>query len=162
MYANETPSPQFFEFDPSATIVIANRAMDTFSEDYGKPTEVTAEYVSQAIRDRWVKTNAYDRNQSDIQKIADFVRNTAEETDNEEVIEVLTELADILGINLTKTYTVSLTFSVEATIELPIGRDSDEIDADDFDLSLEYNNYGAEMPDWDLTDRTIDYIQASN
>ena len=162
MYQSHNPADNPLVYNPEATIVIADRACDTYSTEYGKPTEVNAEYVSQAIRDRWVRTNAYDRVQSDIQKIADFVRNTAGETDNEEVIEVLTELADILGINLTKTYTVSLTFSVEATIELPIGRDSDEIDADDFDLSLEYNNYGAEMPDWGLTDRTIDYIQAFN
>lgn len=161
MYANENLSPQFESFDPNATIVIADRAMDWQAETYGKGVTLDAETISARLRDGWVARNAYESQLKIVQDAIRAVRDAADEAESDEMIEFLGDLANILKITLTKSYKVSLTFSVDAVVDLPIGSDDSDVDADDFQLYLEYNNYDCELTDFDVTYRNIDDIDSA-
>jgi hypothetical protein len=159
---SQTTTPTLLVFNPDAKIVIADRAKDSIREDFGIPVEVSAEYLSQALRDRWFKSNNYDAANVKISKVIAAVKEAAAESDSEELNEFLQDLANILHISLTKTYRVSLTFSVDAEIELPIGSDESEVDADDFNIVLEYNNYDGELTDWETTDTRLDSCEPNS
>jgi hypothetical protein len=160
MYQIHTPTD--ISFVPDAKIVLANRAMETNATDFGKAYLASAEEISNSLRSGYLNGIYHDKAKNQIASVISAVKETAAETDSEELIEFLETLAKILNITLTKTYKVSITFSVDAEIELPLGSDESDVDADDFSLYLEYNNYDCDLSDWEVTDRTIDYIEASN
>jgi len=146
-------------FDPSATIVIADRAMEFNDTNYGKSVEMTAEDISNKLRSGYLHNRNYEARTKQISSAISAIRDTAAETDNEELIEFLQELADILNITLTKSYRVALSFSAYAEVELPLGTDSDEITYDDFEIELSSSNSDVELRDWELSDSQIDYIE---
>ena len=156
---SQTSTPTPLVFNPDAKIVIADRAKDSIREDFGIPVEVSAEYLSQALRDRWFKSRNLDAAEAKISKVIAAVKEAAADTDDVDLTEFLGDLANILHISLTKTYKVALTFSVDAEIELPIGFDDSEVDADDFTIHLEYNGCDADLTDWDITESRLDSIE---
>ena len=155
MYANETPSPQFFEFDPRATIVIADRMMDSFSDEYGKPTLMTAEEISGKLRSGWVNQNAFSNEHQTILTICNAVRQAAQDPEDVDVSEFIQELADILKINLTRRVRVELSMQVTAIVDLPFDEDINDICSSDFGINgVEYSGEG-DLYDWEMEDTEL-------
>lgn len=148
-------------FSPDAKIVIANRECELNDGNYDKPIQMNAEDISNKLRTGYLYNKNYEQRTKQISSVISAVKEAAGETDSEELIEFLHDLANILNITLTKTYKVSLTFSVDAEIELPLGSDESDVDADDFTVMLEYNNYDGELTDWDTTDVRLDDCDTS-
>jgi len=86
------------------------------------------------------------------------LENTIEEflkshiADNEDAsVDDMKELAESLGIELTKTITIKFTAEVEVEVTVPIDADLDDVDENDFTVSAEFDG----KTDWEVQDTNI-------
>ena len=72
--------------------------------------------------------------------------------DNEDAsVDDMKELAESLGIELTKTITIKFTAEVEVEVTVPLDADLDDVDENDFTVSAEFNG----KTDWEVEDTNI-------
>ena len=72
--------------------------------------------------------------------------------DNEDAsVDDMKELAESLGIELTKTITIKFTAEVEVEVTVPIDADLDDVDENDFTVSAEFDG----KTDWEVQDTNI-------
>lgn len=92
--------------------------------------------------------------QRELRKVVDtveeFIKEHVKESDSASV-EELTELAEELNIELTKTISVTFTVEVEAEITVPLDFDEDDITDGDFDINVDFNGNYTDVDCDDIT-----------
>jgi len=133
-------------YDPTASIVI--RTGSLYNDTELKAMDAFA--VSCLHRDN--AANA--RKMSDYQtRIANartwFIENADDYGDED----WFTDLAELLGISLTKTVEVTVEVTYTNRIEVPINFDAENLDSSDFSISVEYDGEGETVgyDDYDVT-----------
>jgi hypothetical protein len=94
--------------------------------------------------------SAREKNQvlsSTLDKAANWVREGIEgSTDPKETIEEYQDLIDILGVELTRKVEIEISVSWRGSIELPYGVEVEDLDVDDFDISIsQHNEYDSDI-----------------
>lgn len=129
-YTEATVSPFY---DPDASIVI----MD--GDDY---KSVTAAQVAHIYKYNGSLKTLNQRHSQNIVALEEYLKENIEDLDDH-----AEEIAKIFDLELTKELTVHLTFTVEATVSVPVNY---EVDEDDFQLSLSESNTDMELLDWNV------------
>lgn len=140
-------------FDPQAKIVLAKRPL-AYDHDY-QPFESSAYDLSNTLSSLESVKAQRDYYQGLISKVRDFLFDTA--AAEGELSTELSEVAEILDIELTKTVTVTFAVTeVSFDILVPIGTSADEITEDSFRINIEYTgDYDVESAEegyiWDFS-----------
>lgn len=129
-----TPTPEALVYDPNAYVVVRNV--------YETPIKVPAhevEYLTKEL-DR-VKAVVADYSRK-IANVEEYLNDNLEELD-----EHATEIADKLGIDLTKEVEVTISVEITATVRIPASKDVEDLKYD-FDVTLDSNDYEVEIEDY--------------
>lgn len=113
--------------------------------------EARIEELANEVRGLSAQLNlAREKNQvlsSTLNKAENWVREQIEGSmDPKQTIEEFEGLIDILGIETTRKVEIEITVSWQGTIELPYGVEVDDLDVDDFDISIsQHNQYDSDI-----------------
>lgn len=113
--------------------------------------EARIEELANEVRGLSAQLNlAREKNQvlsSTLNKAENWVREQIEGSmDTKQTIEDLDGLIDILGVETTREVWVEIAVSWRGTIQLPYGVEVDELDIDDFDISIsQHNQYDSDI-----------------
>lgn len=123
-----------------------------------EPIELSREMLEARIQELTNQTwtlsadlnSAREKNQvlrSTLDKAENWVREEIEGSmDPKETIQQLEGLIDILGIETTRKVEIEITVSWQGSIELPYGVEVDDLDVDDFDISIsQHNQYESDI-----------------
>ena len=121
-------------YDPKATILVRKGYY------YGTPSDskFEVENADDISRTYWrldalQETN--NRNSRAQDKLKDYLVENFDEIGEEHA----TEIANILGIDLSKTIEVVFDVTIRATISVPVGKDVDDLSVYDFDIEISSN-----------------------
>lgn len=138
-------------YDPKATIVVRKGYY------YGTPSDskFDLENADDISRTYWrldalQETN--NRNSRAQDKVKDYLVENFDEIGEEHA----TEIANILGIDLSKEVEVEFTVTIKATISMPVNEDVSDLSVYDFDITLESNESKYEVQDFDADIDSID------
>lgn len=113
--------------------------------------EARIEELANEVRGLSAQLNlAREKNQvlsSTLNKAENWVRDEIEgSTDPKETIQELEGLIDILGVEMTRKVEIEITVTWQGSIELPYGVEVDDLDVDDFDISIsQHNQYDSDI-----------------
>jgi hypothetical protein len=84
-----------------------------------------------------------------INKAKDYITTAVKDGDLEASDEVVTELAEIFGWELTQEVNVTFTITAEGTLTIPLGKSVDDLSSSDFsiDITLDWDR---DREDWEL------------
>jgi hypothetical protein len=138
-------------YDPKATIVVRKGYY------YGTPSDskFDLENADDISRTYWrldalQETN--NRNSRAQDKVKDYLVENYDEIGEEHA----TEIANILGIDLSKEVEVEFTVTIKATISMPVNEDVSDLSIYDFDITLESNESKYEVQEFDADIDSID------
>jgi hypothetical protein len=138
-------------YDPKATIVVRKGYY------YGTPSDskFDLENADDISRTYWrldavQETN--NRNSKAQDKVKDYLVDNFDEIGEEHA----TEIANILGIDLSKEVEVEFTVTIKATISMPVNEDVSDLSVYDFDITLESNESKYEVQEFDADIDSID------
>ena len=138
-------------YDPKATIVVRKGYY------YGTPSDskFDLENADDISRTYWrldalQETN--NRNSRAQDKVKDYLVENYDEIGEEHA----TEIANILGIDLSKEVEVEFTVTIKATISMPVNEDVSDLSVYDFDITLESNESKYEVQEFDADIDSID------
>jgi hypothetical protein len=138
-------------YDPKATIVVRKGYY------YGTPSDskFDLENADDISRTYWrldalQETN--NRNSRAQDKVKDYLVENFDEIGEEHA----TEIANILGIDLSKEVEVEFTVTIKATISMPVNEDVSDLSVYDFDITLESNESKYEVQEFDADIDSID------
>ena len=138
-------------YDPKATIVVRKGYY------YGTPSDskFDLENADDISRTYWrldalQETN--NRNSRAQDKLKDYLVENFDEIGEEHA----TEIANILGIDLSKEVEVEFTVTIKATISMPVNEDVSDLSVYDFDITLESNESKYEVQEFDADIDSID------
>ena len=138
-------------YDPNAEMLIKKGYY------YGTPANaeyatVTADDISRTYwrLDALQETN--NRNSRAQDKLKDYLVENYDEIGEEHA----TEIANILGIDLSKEVEVEFTVTIKATISMPVNEDVSDLSVYDFDVTIESNESKYEVQEFDADIDSID------
>ena len=138
-------------YDPKATIVVRKGYY------YGTPSDskFDLENADDISRTYWrldalQETN--NRNSRAQDKVKDYLVENYDEIGEEHA----TEIANILGIDLSKEVEVEFNVTIKATISMPVNEDVSDLSVYDFDITLESNESKYEVQEFDADIDSID------
>ena len=138
-------------YDPKATILVRKGYY------YGTPSDskFDLENADDISRTYWrldalQETN--NRNSRAQDKVKDYLVENYDEIGEEHA----TEIANILGIDLSKEVEVEFTVTIKATISMPVNEDVSDLSVYDFDITLESNESKYEVQEFDADIDSID------
>ena len=138
-------------YDPKATIVVRKGYY------YGTPSDskFDLENADDISRTYWrldalQETN--NRNSRAQDKVKDYLVENYDEIGEEHA----TEIANILGIDLSKEVEVEFTVTIKATISMHVNEDVSDLSVYDFDITLESNESKYEVQEFDADIDSID------
>ena len=139
------------EYDPKATIVVRKGYY------YGTPSDskFDVENADDISRTYWrldAVTETNNRNSRAIDKVKDYLVENFDEISEEHA----TEIATILGIDLSKEVEVEFNVTIKATISMPVNEEVSDLSIYDFDITLESNESKYEVQDFDADIDSID------
>lgn len=138
-------------YDPKATIVIRKGYY------YGTPSDskFDLENADDISRTYW-KADALketnDRNSRAQDKVKDYLVENFDEIGEEHA----TEIANILGIELSKTIDVEFDVRIKATISIPVNEDVSDLSVYDFDIEISSNESKYDIEEYDADIDSID------
>jgi hypothetical protein len=138
-------------YDPKATIVVRKGYY------YGTPSDAkydleNADDISRAFWrvDALQSTNNSNSRAHD--KLKDYLVENFDEIGEEHA----TEIANIFGMDLSKTVDVEFNVTIKATISIPVNEDVSDLSVYDFDITLESNESRYEVDEFDADIDSID------
>jgi hypothetical protein len=138
-------------YDPKATLVVRKGYY------YGTPSDskFDLENADDISRTYWrldalQETN--NRNSRAFDKIKDYLVENYDEIGEEHA----TEIATILGIDLSKEIEVEFNVTIKATVSVPVNEDASDLSVYDFDITIESNESKYEIQDFDADIDSID------
>jgi predicted ATP-grasp superfamily ATP-dependent carboligase len=138
-------------YDPKATIVVRKGYY------YGTPSDskFDLENADDISRTYWrldalQETN--NRNSRAQDKVKDYLVENYDEIGEEHA----TEIANILGIDLSKEVQVEFIVTIKATVSMPVNEDVSDLSVYDFDITLESNESKYEVQEFDADIDSID------
>jgi hypothetical protein len=138
-------------YDPKATIVVRKGYY------YGTPSDskFDLENADDISRTYWrldavQETN--NRNSRAQDKVKDYLVENFDEIGEEHA----TEIANILGIDLSKEVEVEFTVTIKATVTMPVNEEVSDLSTYDFDVEISSNNNDYEIIDSDADIDSID------
>ena len=135
-----TPEP--LAYDSEAKIVI-NQSPSYYSQDLSLRT---AGELSRAWRDNATNETLIRQKRIEIEKVKEYL------VENYDDLELhADEIAELLGITLEKTVEVTFQVEITASITLPIGKDFDDLNEYDFEVTLESTDSDYTVEGYDST-----------
>ena len=138
-------------YDPKATIVVRKGYY------YGTPSDskFDLENADDISRTYWrldalQETN--NRNSRAQDKVKDYLVENYDEIGEEHA----TEIANILGIDLSKEVEVEFTVTIKATVTMPVNEEVSDLSTYDFDVEISSNNNDYEIEEFDADIDSID------
>lgn len=137
------------EYDPKATVIIKKGYYYASPEQSRYETE-NADDISRAFWRVDALTETNQRNSQAQDKLKDYLVENYEDIGEEHA----TEIANIFGIELSKTVEVVFDVTIRATVSIPVNKDVDDLSAYDFDIEISSNesDYEIEESDADIDD----------
>ena len=136
-------------YDPKATMLVRKGYY------YGTPSEARyeVENADDISRTFWrvdALTETNNRNSRAQDKLKDYLVENFDEIGEEHA----NEIANIFGIELSKTVEVIFDVTIRATVSIPVNKDVDDLSAYDFDIEISSNesDYEIEESDADIDD----------
>jgi hypothetical protein len=139
------------EYDPKATMLVRKGYY------YGTPSEARYEIenADDISRTFWrvdALTETNNRNSKAQDKLKDYLVENFEDIGEEHA----NEIAEIMGIELSKTIEVVFDVTIRATISVPVDKDVNDLSAYDFDIEISSNESEYEIEE---SDADIDSIR---
>jgi hypothetical protein len=138
-------------YDPKATIVVRKGYY------YGTPSDAKydLENADDISRTYWrleavQETN--NRNSRAFDKVKDYLVENFDEIGEEHA----TEIATILGIDLSKTVDVEFNVTIKATVSIPVNEDVSDLSVYDFDIEISSNESKYDIEEFDADIDSID------
>ena len=138
-------------YDPKATILVRKGYY------YGTPSDAKydLENADDISRTYWriealQETN--NRNSRAFDKVKDYLVENFDEIGGEHA----TEIATILGIDLSKSVEVEFNVTIKATITIPVNEEVSDLSTYDFDVEISSNNNDYEIEEFDADIDSID------
>jgi hypothetical protein len=138
-------------YDPKATILVRKGYY------YGTPSDskFEVENADDISRTYWrldalKETN--DRNSRAMDKLKDYLVENFDEIGEEHA----TEIANIFGMDLSKTVDVEFNVTIKATVSIPVNEDVSDLSVYDFDITIESNESKYEIEEYDSDIDSID------
>jgi hypothetical protein len=127
-------------YDPKATILVRKGYY------YGTPSDskFEVENADDISRTYWQKDalkETNDRNSRALDKVKEYLVENFDEIGEEHA----TEIAEILGIELSKTIEVVFDVTIRATISVPVDKDVEDLSVYDFDIEISSNESDYEI-----------------
>jgi hypothetical protein len=121
-------------YDPKATILIKKG----YYHESPANIEYSTENADDISRTYWrvgalQETN--NRNSRTVDAVKDYLVENYEDIGEEHA----TEIANLLGVDLSKTIEVVFDVTIRATISVPVGKDVDDLSVYDFDIEISSN-----------------------
>ena len=140
--ATVTPMPEPLVYDSEAKIVI-NNAHPYSTQDLSTRT---AGELSRAWRDNLTNQTLLQKKRIEVEKVKEYL------VENYDDLELhADEIAELLGITLEKTVEVTFQVEITASITLPIGKDFDDLNEYDFEVTLESTDSDYTVENYDST-----------
>ena len=139
------------EYDPNAKMVIKKGYYYSTSSN-AELLEVKADDVSRTYWQKDALQETNDRTSRAFDKIKDYLVENFDEIGEEHA----TEIANILGIELSKTIDVEFDVRIKATISIPVNEDVSDLSVYDFDITIESNESKYEIDEYDADIDSID------
>jgi hypothetical protein len=138
-------------YDPKATIVVRKGYYYATPSDAKYDLE-NADDISRAFWrvDALQSTNNSNSRAHD--KLKDYLVENFDEIGEEHA----TEIANIFGMDLSKTVDVEFNVTIKATISIPVNEDVSDLSVYDFDITLESNESRYEVDEYDADIDSID------
>jgi hypothetical protein len=138
-------------YDPKATIVVRKGYY------YGTPSDAkydleNADDISRAF---W-RVDALQSTNNSNSKAQDKLKDYLVENYDEIGEEHATEIANIFGMDLSKTVDVEFNVTIKATISIPVNEDVSDLSIYDFNITIESNESNYEILDFDADIDSID------
>ena len=143
-----TNEPAPLVYDPTATVVIRDR------EIFGDFIEVDAYTVTNEFSLSKNRLNELVVKREQIRNLESYLESAVAETTDSETLDLLKEIAEIFDIELTRTYSVTVTATHTFSVEVELG--GDEPDESDFTpeissyLFSDLNNLDSEITDFSV------------
>ena len=138
-------------YDPKATLIVRKGYY------YGTPSDskFEVENADDISRTYWrldalQETN--NRNSRAYDKVKEYLVENYDEIGEEHA----TEIANILGIDLSKTVDVEFTVTIKASISIPVNKDVSDLSTYDFDVEISSNESEYEIEEFDADIDSID------
>jgi hypothetical protein len=127
-------------YDPKATILVRKGYY------YGTPSDskFEVENADDISRTYWQKDalkETNDRNSRALDKVKEYLVENFDEIGEEHA----TEIAEILGIELSKTIDVVFDVTIRATVSVPVDKDVEDLSVYDFDIEISSNESDYEI-----------------
>ena len=139
------------EYDPNAKMVIKKGYYYSTSSN-AELLEVKADDVSRTYWQKDALQETNDRTSRAFDKVKDYLVENFDEIGEEHAIEI----ANILGIELSKTVDVEFDVRIKATISIPVNEDVSDLSVYDFDITIESNESKYEIEEYDADIDSID------
>ena len=139
------------EYDPNAKMVIKKGYYYSTSSN-AELLEVKADDVSRTYWQKDALQETNDRTSRAFDKIKDYLVENFDEIGEEHA----TEIANILGIELSKTIDVEFDVRIKATISIPVNEDVSDLSVYDFDIEISSNESKYEIDEYDADIDSID------
>lgn len=136
MYENNEATPA----QPAEPIELSREQLEARIEDLANEVRGLSAQLNLAREKNQVLS-------STLNKAENWVREQIEGSmDPKQTIEEFEGLIDILGIETTRKVEIEITVSWQGTIELPYGVEVDDLDVDDFDISIsQHSQYDSDI-----------------
>jgi hypothetical protein len=138
-------------YDPKATIVVRKGYY------YGTPSDAKydLENADDISRTYW-RLDALQETNNRWSRSFDKVKDYLVENFDEIGEEHATEIANILGIDLSKEIEVEFNVTIKATVSVPVNEDASDLSVYDFDITIESNESKYEIQEFDADIDSID------
>ena len=139
------------EYDPKATMLVRKGYY------YGTPSEARYEIenADDISRTFWrvdALTETNNRNSRAQDKLKDYLVENFDEIGEE----YANEIANIMGIELSKSVDVEFNVTIKATVSMPVNKDVSDISVYDFDIEISSNVNDYEIESYDADIDSID------
>lgn len=139
------------EYDPKATIVVRKGYY------YGTPSDSkfeveNADDISRAFWRVDALTSTNNSNSKAQDKLKDYLVENFDEIGEEHA----NEIANIFGMDLSKTVDVEFNVTIKATISIPVNKDVSDLSVYDFDVEISSNESEYEIEEFDVDIDSID------
>ena len=139
------------EYNPNAKIVI-KKGYYYATPANAELLEVNADDVSRTYWQKDALQETNDRTSRAFDKVKDYLVENFDEIGEEHAIEI----ANILGIELSKTIDVEFDVRIKATISIPVNEDVSDLSVYDFDIEISSNESKYEIDEYDADIDSID------
>ena len=138
-------------YDPKATILVRKGYY------YGTPSDskFEVENADDISRTYWQKDalkETNDRNSRALDKLKEYLVENFDEIGEEHA----TEIANIFGMDLSKTVDVEFNVTIKATVSIPVNEDVSDLSVYDFDVEISSNESRYEVEEFDADIDSID------